>query len=728
MAEPNDTPQSQDGTATLRPRARLMRTLGDELISSEVVAVSELVKNAYDADATRVLIRFVEPLEPGAGAIEIIDDGHGMTLETIRGAFLEPATRYRQRDSRSEEFGRIVTGEKGIGRFAVSRLADELELVSRRPGAPSETRVVFDWRLFDREDAYLDEVDVVWETTPARDIAPGGATDVLWPHGPPSPDRAQRGTLLRMPALRTAWGREQIERLRTSLARLVSPFLFDELAGAEDAFSIFIQAPPTFQDLSGRVEPSEALQNPHYRLTAQVAADGRYTVELLLRGKDDPVRDEGRIVIDERAPTSGPFEVDLRVWDRDAPSMRDLAEQLGTGTQSVRRDLDRVAGINVYRDGFRVLPYGEPGNDWLNLDSRRVQNPTTRISNNQVFGFVRISKDTNPDLRDQTNREGLISNRPYEDLRISLRQIIARLEEGRYAQRRENQPDKPPGRDGLFSGFDLKAVQSYIAERYPTDKALRTLVGETEIAIEHDIERAQEVVVRYRRLATLGQLIDKVLHDGRAPLSKIGDEADIGLQEIAKAQKDCEEVLAAMQEHLEAVIVQHDALATVFRRLEPFGGRKRGRPADIDVEEIVKQSVGVLDSDIKRLGVDVRLPDTQTNVKVDRAELQEVFVNLIDNSLHWLKSKPKGERKIQIDVSRDDDGVRIFYSDSGPGVRDDVRDVIFDPYFSTKEDGTGLGLSIAGEIVHEYYDGDLRLHPESVLGGATFEIVLRHRI
>jgi hypothetical protein len=141
-----------------RPRARIMRTLGDELISSEVVALIELVKNAYDADATRVLLRFRDRLEPGQGGIDVIDDGHGMTVETVEGAWLEPATPYRRRSPRSEEFGRPVLGEKGIGRFAVSRLADDLELVTRRPGAPVETHALFDWRLFDDEDAYLDQM------------------------------------------------------------------------------------------------------------------------------------------------------------------------------------------------------------------------------------------------------------------------------------------------------------------------------------------------------------------------------------------------------------------------------------------------------------------------------------------------------------------------------------------------------------------------------------------
>src|SRR6266568_4765763 len=106
---------TDEGSAKFRPRARIMRTLGDELISSEMVAVIELVKNAYDADATRVLVRFRGPLEPGQGGIDILDDGHGMTLATILSAWLEPATVFRRRTPHSEELHRPVLGEKGIG-------------------------------------------------------------------------------------------------------------------------------------------------------------------------------------------------------------------------------------------------------------------------------------------------------------------------------------------------------------------------------------------------------------------------------------------------------------------------------------------------------------------------------------------------------------------------------------------------------------------------------------
>src|SRR5258708_5951431 len=130
MPESSNTSSSN----ALRPRARLLRTLGQELISSEVVAVIELVKNAYDADATRVLIRFVPPLEPKKGSIEVIDDGHGMDLSTVTTVWMEPATASKRERSRSEKFKRRYLGNKGIGRFASARLAEELEVISRREG------------------------------------------------------------------------------------------------------------------------------------------------------------------------------------------------------------------------------------------------------------------------------------------------------------------------------------------------------------------------------------------------------------------------------------------------------------------------------------------------------------------------------------------------------------------------------------------------------------------
>jgi signal transduction histidine kinase len=723
---------NDSGAATLRPRARIMRTLGDELISSEMVAVIELVKNAYDADATRVLVRLLEPLEPGEGGIDVIDDGHGMTLETVLGAYLEPATSFRRENGRSEELGRAVTGEKGIGRFAVSRLANELELVSRRPGAATETRVLFDWRRFDDPSAYLDEVDLAWERAEPRDVTPGGLIEALWAEevDVATVERLERGTVLQMRGLRAHWGRIELEELRTGLARLVSPFHYEESIDRADRFSIWMKAPEAFADLSGPIEPPESLQNPHYILRGRVEKDGSYDLTIELPG-EEPVRRQAKARFEDRDPESGPVDVELRVWDRDRIAMEELGNQVGRSTTEVRRDLDRAAGVSVYRDGFRVLPYGEPGNDWLNLDARRVQNPTMRLSNNQIVGFVLTSGEANPGLRDQTNREGLIHNQAYDDLKLELRSIIGELEDFRYQARRKK-PDSTPrqGQGSLFSGFDLAPIRDYVAEKYPQDRDLATLVGATQQTIEKDVERAQEIIVRYRRLATLGQLIDKVLHDGRAPLAKMGNQAALGLRGISRRDAgDCEELVVQLGENLTTIRTQHDVLATVFRRIEPFGGRRRGRPAEVMIEEIIADAFGVLESDIERIGAEVVLPTTKTKVTVDRAELQEVLVNLIDNSTYWLAEAPAADRKIEVTVDRDPSGdVSITFSDSGPGVPEDAQEHIFDPYYSRKPDGVGLGLSIAGEIVDEYYGGDLELLASGPLSGATFRITLRRRV
>lgn len=715
-------------SARLRPRARIMRTLGDELISSEVVAVIELVKNAYDADATRVLVRFSEPLEQGTGGIDIIDDGHGMSIETVEHAWLEPATPYRRRAPRSERLERHVLGEKGIGRFAVSRLANELELVTRRPGATVETSVLFDWSVFDDDEAYLEDIEFALEEAPPSQIAPGGAVEALWPEVErPNVERLQTGTLLRMTSLRTAWAEYKVGELRKGLSRLVSPFLFEAQRDTPDAFEISLDV-PSFPALSGPVEPPETLRSPHYFMRATVDDRANYRATIRLRNADHEITREGVLRgFDERSPVSGTFTVELRAWDRDSSSVADLAGHLHMTSAQVRHDLNEAAGVSVYRDGFRVLPYGQAGNDWLSLDSRRVNNPTLRLSNNQVVGYVLISRDTNPDLRDQTNREGLIENAAFADLRQQLTAVITQLETERYGVRpREEAPPPRPG--GLFAGLDLAWVRAYANESYPGDNRLAGLLGEAQESLDQGVERTQEVVARYRRLATLGELIDKVLHDGRAPLAKMGNDAQIALRDIGRDELPCEQLVVEVRGRLERIGKQHAVLAAVFRRIEPFGGRRRGRPSPRPLEEIISDSIAVLESDLKEIGAHVAFPESRTTVSADETELQQVFVNLLRNSIYWLREVARNDRRIRIAVSRDDDGLHILFSDSGPGVPESVREQIFDPYFSTAENGVGLGLSIAGEIVEEYYDGRLALLDSGPLPGANFRVTLRRRV
>src|SRR5262249_13708575 len=120
---------------------------------------------------------------------------------------------------------------------------------------------------------------------------------------------------------------------------------------------------------------------------------------------------------------------------------------------------------------------------------------------------------------------------------------------------------------------------------------------------------------------------------------------------------------------------------------------------------------------------------TQTLVRVDVAEIQEVIINLLQNSLYWLEQVNESKREIAVIVERKDpEQLNILFSDSGPGVPPENREHIFDPYFSTKPDGVGLGLSITGEIVSDYYGGALELLEQGTQPGANFLITLRKRI
>lgn len=167
----------------------------------------------------------------------------------------------------------------------------------------------------------------------------------------------------------------------------------------------------------------------------------------------------------------------------------------------------------------------------------------------------------------------------------------------------------------------------------------------------------------------------------------------------------------------------------VFKRIEPFGGRRRGKPAQLYLEKLIMNSYEVLEEDFQRLNVRFDAPLSQTLVSIDPSEFQEVMVNLVQNSLYWLRVVPPESRIIAISVKRNESGaVEVTVADSGPGVPWENRELIFEPYFTTKSDGIGLGLSIVGDIVTDYYGGSLELMDSNPLGGAAFRITLKRRV
>lgn len=728
--------------SAFRPRARIMKTLGEELISSDTVAIIELVKNAYDAGARNVLIKFDDDLRAGVGCIKVIDNGSGMGLDVIRGAWMEPATPTKKQNKKSLDGTRRVLGEKGVGRFAASRLAVSLELISRQRGSPLESYAIFDWTQFDDEELYLDEIkiralqrDAIEISANNDDVSKGFFESASGTHG----------TILKMVGLRNSWEEMSFLALQRGLSRLVSPF------SKIDGFDIKISAPPPFQKFSKSIEPPQTVKYPHYTVSGTISETGLVDLKYIVHAGGDPVRVLGKIVpvgddgrwefldsnieSDEsnfRSPACGALDVELRIWDRD--DLGNIVQMIKSSISNVRKDLDAFAGVNIYRDGFRVLPYGEPNNDWLRLDLRRVQNPTLRISNNQIFGYVQIAADRNPELKDQSNREGLRENQAYYDLREIMIAILSRMEVYRrqYKRKDDTQKKKEEGeRPGLFDLIDFDDIKTHLSQKHPDDKTALDMVDKVEKDYVRRIEEIKLVVARYHGLATLGQLIDGLLHQGRHPLAKIVGYARLGLNSVTRLKEEGGDspFVSKLVERFSNILGQGGVLDGVFRRIEPFGGRRRGKPAQLYLEQLIRDAHDILAEEFQRLNVVFSSPDSETLVSIDPAEFQEIIVNLFQNSLYWLKLVDSDNRIVAVTVKRNSDGaVEIIVADSGPGVPSNIRELIFEPYFTTKSDGVGLGLSIVGDIVTDYYGGNLELMDSNPLGGAAFRITLKRRV
>lgn len=706
------TPIQKD-SSILRPRARIIKTIGEELISNDIVAIIELVKNSYDANASIIVINFegrVIEIKEGkktkrvlikeAGSINISDDGTGMDLSVVKSAWMEPATINKKNLKHSIGNRRRYTGEKGIGRFASAKLAASLKMITR-PQDDNEIVVDFNWSDFADDSKYLDQVECSWEVRDPVEIK-------------------ECGTTLKLIDLNSDWDEEKIRELRIALSRLINP-----VAPIPD-FLMELVLPEELSDLSGMVSSPDSLNRPDYYIKGSVDSNGKPKLKYYSKQKNTEIE---LVVSDSdfglrnpvRKPIVGSFDFEIRTWDRETDSLRKIAIDTDSTVKDIKRDLDALGGISIYRDNFRVLPYGEQKNDWLRLDLRRVNNPTLRLSNNQIVGYISVSLDNNPELKDQSNREGIVESQSFTDLKELIINILNQVEQKRYEER-PRESDENKNRQNLFSNFSIAPVHQLIQNKLPNDKEAKEIVTKAEANIQAGVKKVQEVISRYRRLSTLGLLIDVILHDGNNFLGKLDSEVHLLSKEFKKEEFD--EI--KIQEHIKNINEGRKVISQLFKRLEPFGGRKRGRPRDIIIEDAIKNVFELHKNELSKLNIGIILPDSQNEVRIDEGELQLIFVNLLQNSMYWLETIPD-ERQINIQVERTDYDLSVIFSDSGPGIKEENQQLVFDPYFSTKPDGIGLGLTIVGELITEY-DGDFSLIDDGTLDGATFKLTFRRRI
>jgi signal transduction histidine kinase len=698
----------QKGKSNLRPRAKLIKTIGEELISNDTIAILELVKNSYDADATEVTIIFKGPLVKGQGSIIIEDNGTGMDLDTIKNAWMEPATNFKIIRRKSGK-GRKILGEKGIGRFASAKLADQL-IINTKIKSDNEIHAIFNWEDFSKTEKYLDEIDCSWEVRKPKKIH-------------------KCGTILELRRLAADWDYHRFRELTVALSRLINPVA----PIADFKIKLILPENKKFDKISGEIKPPDTLGKPDYLIKGQMNKKGKLiaTYRSKKRRKEvqmsDNIRLKSSVILKKlndtsRIPDCGKFSFEFRVWNREQSSIENLAKEYNSTVRDIKRDLNEAAGLSIYRDNFRVLPYGEPKNDWLRLDFRRVQNPTKNLSNNQIVGYIAISLDTNIELTDQSNREGIIDSQAFSDLKECIVFILSLLEIRRYKERRDSEYDDGKKKN-LFTVFDLSPVVEIVKKKLPKDKEVSRIIKETDNKIKEGVKNVQEVLSRYRRLSTLGQLLDVVLHDGNNTMYTIDTQTTLLEKELNKKVL----VEKNVKKHLQSIQNENKTLSMLFKRLEPFSGRKKGRPKQIILEEALENVFELHKYIIDKLDIDIELPTSTTSVRLDESEFEQIIVNLLQNSLYWLEMEKNKKKKIIVEVEKNDNELIVIFSDNGCGVKEEDIQYIFDPYFSTKPNGVGLGLTIVGELVTEY-NGTLDLVDTGPLDGATFKITFKKRI
>ncbi len=669
------------GTAQFRPRARLLKLIGEELISDDVVAVAELVKNAHDADATTVTVSFRGVTGP-VGEIEVRDDGSGMDLDTLLGRWMQPAASGKAaRTARMTPRGRRVLGEKGVGRFAADKLARRLELTSRVTGSPDEVRVSIDWDAFADGEAMLEDVKARWEVGPATAI-----TD--------------HGTSLRMIGPRSPWTEKMFRRLSIRLGRLLSPFR------NRDQFSIRVES-DEFPEYSGDLR-SDIIDKSPYRIEASF--DGVQTVTMTsprLKGARQRWNGQGEL-------TCGPVRVRLFAYDLEGEALARIGPRA-----EVRAWLREWTGVSVYRDGFRVWPYGEPHDDWLRLDQRRVNNPVEHLSNNQIIGFIDISRDGNPQLLDQTNREGLVQNPAVEDLRRLVYFVLQVLEAERQTVRH---PVRRQAAAGAVS--ESASVASELGRLAGTADAalgreLRRLAERLEAEQSREEAARERLVTGYEGLAAVGQIAANLFPDNAPELERVRD--DIKAFRNATAGLNGQ---GAAFDRLAATVEVMAGRLEVFR-LAAGGRDDRRRAIDLVAElESFRRSMGPT-FEARDTRLEVEYPEKE----VVRTEMRpEHFHGLLHvlsaNSLDWLEGT--GDRRVRVLLGVTDDSCELTFSDTGPGIPDALSVQVFEPGFSMKEGGRGMGLTLARRIV-EAHGGQIHVIIDGRRKGANLRVSLTRK-
>ena len=749
-------------TLQFRPYARLLTMLGDQLIKNERVALVELIKNAYDADASWVKVTFEgfsSDFRPNASSRIIIeDDGEGMTRDTIENHWVNPATPMKLVGKKTfprTKKGRFIQGEKGIGRFALLKIGRNITITTRAPRTTSELVLKLDVSGYNPD--FLDGDEGLFLDDLRMSLGEVNPAEVIKRHqielGAARVARKTHGTRIEIGHLSGPWTRDKVARVYEDMTRLQS--IFDDSAlrmpaQSEDddasAETTKLRAPDPFELYIYRgtqLEPFAAEQrerldvllseHPVFKIEGQYdeaakafdfTINGTHQrIDLLdarltgLKVYRDNFFDEAKKnLLAGRATDCGPFKFTFYVFDfaQDAEGKYKLSDP--------DKLLIKQHRIYLYRDGIRVYPYGDPSDDWLLIDVRRgTVRASEFLSNDQVVGVVEITQANNPQLRDKTSREGLVDvGDATDDFRGLLqaflawvrkdpfgkRQIVKRQqEEVRSFKGDEVERSFDEARKAVESG-DISEVTDKLAEarkRYKTER-------------RYLVQRAENT----EHLAGVGLSVEAASHDLMLGMGTATRALDALIAQSARGREIPSDVLhrelTSIRGMLSFVEAQMKDMQQLFRSTKQ-------RRQNLRIADVLTKVQGFYGAMMKKRGIEFSVESSGSPLQAMSTEavLLQLLLNLFDNAVYWLDGRAAPRR---IEVFLDGDRQQMVFADNGPGFRDEDLPYLFEPFFTGKgEEGRGLGLYIARQLLERQgYNIEVSERDDKILSGANLTI------
>lgn len=754
--------------------ARTLLHLGSELISSDAVAFYELIKNAFDAKSERVKIEVVSRIDfdeleslralieearadietldedeytellasltsqikideaafeaeelresiDGASSLDeleqvldeanyivISDTGEGMSRQDLQDIYLTIGTpvRHLQREERAAQEGnsneRPILGEKGIGRLSVMRLGWKLHIETTKAGEAYWNELDIDWREFDNFDKMIEQIEVA----PSR--------------GSKKKERELKGTVIRVSALAAPWTAKKLEEIaRTELSKFTDPFATRPHFQISVRYNGEVQVIPRMQDL--------LFKHAHMKVVGDfVVTDNDYWFEGEIRfthGRVDKLMPLYRAMeqltaltksSEKRLRSLGPFHIVLYWFNR-----RLMTKIDGIGDVHQVRELQRQwSGIMLFRNGFRIHPYGNEDDDWLGFDRLAFSRGGYKLNKTQFIGKIEITREQNPGLVDQTNREGLKDTPEKAALVDTVHHLVQtdiwRLITGWEKDAKKAEPAKVIQSKiervqkltaSLIKEVEKSSEHASAAEKKSKREAIDQVHEQVHAALTQAaqfVEEAENERAIIMHLAGIGLMLEVVAHD----LQHATNAALATLEKLKKAEKKNALDSAKLRALLDTLHAQLKTLDKRLRVLDPHSTAGRQRKEKFDLITWTRAIVDAHAPQLEDAKIIVEIEvigPTKENWEVEMVKgvFIQILENLVNNSIYWLAhqaSMQKGFRPIlRIEL---DPGVRTLkIIDNGPGVPVEQADDVFEPFFTTKPPGEsrGLGLYIARE-------------------------------